>query len=446
MFDLTKNIQLEPQLRKKYFIARILLYIIFLAIVLFTFDRILFPSVSFIFDFSNPNSSKNTLGLSLATSQSNTLSKGSVIANENMAFDANPSGIFSRATISLTANSNSKNMGNDSVIIRKSYEAFFYPTGNPVGFRDGTLLVMDNYYYIVSDGVLRKFSNTSLITQLGYSKDSFMPVYQDDLKYNKPGDDITDATEYPDDTLFIIGDTYYQLKDQQLSPFVSANAFLSQFDTNQAIIKTADFLNQYKLSETSLGFADGTLASVAPSVFILSEGKSYPISNADTFVRMGFDWNNVVPINSEELGIYEKQKQFTINQPHPDGTLFLDQKTNEYFVIQDGEKHPIESATIVKTYAKQKPVLADLEESNNSISCQLKKSWTLFNNNAYNCTVPLDSLNNFIGNDFRIDVKFADNAKITDINTNFSTSLDWTNLHSALSKIKGNLITNYVQP
>ena len=444
MFDLTKEIQLEPQLRKRYIAARIFLYAIFLVIVFFTLYRILFPSISLIFSFSNINSPKNTLNLSRATLQSDTLTKGSVFANDVLGFAAHPYGNFSHIIIELTTNKNSKITKDTSITVRKSYEAFFYPTGDPIGFGDGTLLAANDTFYIVSNGVLRKFSNTSIAMQLGYSKDSFMQVSQDDLKYNKAGSDIADATAYPDGTLFSVGDTYYQLKDQQLTPFVSTNAFLSQFDANQAIIKNTDFLNQYKLSETSFGFANGTLASLAPSVFILSEGKSYPISNADTFIRKGFNWNNVIQIDSSELGIYEKQKQFTYSQPHPDGTLFLDQKTNKYFAIQDGEKHPIESAAVAKTYSKQKPVIVDSQESAVGASCQLKKKF--LSSTTYTCDILLNSFNNLIGNDFQIDAKFADNAKISSINTTFSTSLSWENFILALSKIKGGLITNYTQP
>ena len=443
MLDLTKEIQLEPHLRKKYIVAQIFLYIIFLAIVLFTFDRIFFPSVYLVFSFNNAASLKNNLDLSATTLQSDTLTKGAVTANNVLTFDANPIGTFSHAIINLITDKKSKSIENTSIRIRKSYEAFFYPTGDPSGFRDGALLATNDSHYIVSNGVLRKFANDAIVTQLGYSKNSFMQISQNDLGYNKSGDDISDATIYPDDTLFIIGDTYYQLLNQQLSPFVSTNAFLSQFDANQAIAKTADFLNQYKLSETFLGFADGTLASLAPSVFILSEGKSYPISNAETFVKMGFDWNSLIQVDSEELGTYEKQKQLTYNQPHPNGTLFLDQKTNKYFVIKDGEKHPIESAAIVKTYSKQKPIIADSQESEIGVLCQLKKAF--LSNNTYTCDIPLNSLNDFVGIDFQIDAKFANDAKISSADVTFFTARNLDNFKASLLRTRTNLITNYVQ-
>jgi hypothetical protein len=294
----------------------------------------------------------------------------------------------------------------------------------------------------VSDGALRRFSDDSLVTALGYAKGAFMPVSPGDLIYNKKGSDITDAKTYPDNTLFVVGDVYYELKEQQLYPFISTPAFLSQFDTVQAITKENDFLPLYPVSETQLGFADGTLASSDISVFILSEGKSYPIINAPTFVQMGFDWNNVVPLDSEELSLYATQKQFTHDQPHPNGTLFLDQETNTYYVIKNGQKLPIKSAAVLATYSKQKPVLANLRQSQQSVSCQLKKSF--FNGNKYSCTMPLDSIDNLIGNDYQIKAAFPDGTQINNIDVTFSTALKWESLRSSLSRIKINLTNNYM--
>ncbi|HOW60400.1 MAG TPA: hypothetical protein P5548_02375 [Candidatus Moranbacteria bacterium] len=443
MFDLTEEIKLENYLRKKYLIAKFFLYLFFLIGTLFILNRIIFPLISFSLSFDNINSPKNTLDLSSTMSQAEAIKKGFVKNNEDMIFTASPLGNFSYSTIKLKTSKDSENIEGTSIKIRRSYEAFFYPTGDPVGFRNGTLLFANGSYYIISGDALRKFSNNNIVEQLGYSKDSFLNVSLDDLKYNKNGADITDANIYPDDTFFNIGDTYYQLKNRQLFPFVSAGAFLSKFESGQAIIKNDDFLNRYKISETYLGFTDGTLASLAPSVFFLSEEKSYPISNAETFVKKGFNWDDVIQINSEELSIYKKQKQFTYNQPHPDGTLFLDRKTNTYFIIKDKQKRPIESLAVAKTYSKQKPVIVDSEESETIVSCQLKK--VFFPKNTYECDAMLNSMNNFIGIDFQIDLKFANNAKINNASITFFTAKNFDNFMAFLSGTKTSLIINYTK-
>lgn len=444
MFDLTKEIKLDPKSQKKYNIAQAVLYAVFLIVVFFVADRILFPSVSLVFSFNNVNSLKNTLVSPRTAFSPDTLAKNPIISGEKFIFDANPLGNFSDAAITFSANEDSKNIESSPVSIRKSYQAFFYPISNPMGFKDGTLLTTaDGKYFIVSDGLLRKFESIEILLQLGYPKDSFRQVSESDLQYNKPGDKITDKTSYPDNTLFAIGDTYYQLKNQELFPFVSERAFLSQFDAIQAIAKDNDFILRYPVSETPLGFADGTLASSDISVFILSKGKSYPIINAETFVQMGFDWNKVVALDPEELGLYERQKQFTRTQPHPNGTLFLDQETGKFFIIKDKKKHPIESAEIAKTYSKQSPVLANIRQSEKTVSCQLKKSWF---SDKYSCHTPLEFITDSPGNDYEISSVFVNDVKLTNLEAKFSTPLTWKNLMLSLSRIKENLRNNYIAP
>jgi len=444
MFDLTSEIKLDQKMQKRYNIARGFLYVAFFIVALFIADRVLFSSVSLVFSFDNVSSLKNTIDPPYVASAPENPAKNPISAKDKFIFYSTAFGNFSDASLTFTVENNSPDIEGSSVNLRKSYQAFLYPIGEPVGFKDGTLLTTENgKYYLVSDGVLRKFSSIEILLSLGYPRDSFIQVQQEDLQFNQSGSDIIDEAAYPDDTLFAVEDTYYKLKGGQLFPFISAQAFLSQFDANQAITKNRDFLSRYAVSEKLLGFADGTLASSDVSVFILSEGKSYPISNAETFVRMGFSWDDVIPLDSEELNLYEKQKHFTINQVHPNGTVFLDQASQKYFVIKEKQKLPIGSQTIAKSYFKKNPVLANLQESAaDMIHCQLKKAW--LSSSRYYCDLPLDSVANFFGSDYEFNVLFANDIKIKDIKTTFFTPPNWKNLMLSLSTIKNSLKNNYL--
>lgn len=441
--DFTKNIRLERELYKKYVVARVVLYLTFLVGVLFVAHKILFPTLYLNFDFNNIGSLKNTL-VSPRIFNSRFPEKGDVSAKEKLTFNANPVGNFSDVEIALTTDKSSANIKDATVILRKSYMSFFYPDGEPIGFRDGTLLnnIKDDSYYIVSGGALRKFSSFNVASELGYSKNSFLPVSPEDLSYNRFGEDVADASAYPDGALFAVDDTYYQMKDKKLSAFVSARAFLSQYEISQAITKNSDLLSTFEVSETRIGFADGTLASFDVSAFILSANKKYPIINPETFIGMGFNWDDIVALDSEEIGIYEKQKTFTRNYPHPDGTLFSDQKTGEYFIIENGKKRPIKSQAVKKTYFQQKPVIANLEESEKEFSCILKKE--IFGRGDFSCTIPLDEVETFLGNDYQIDMKFENNIKIDTINTTFFTDPNWQNMRLSLANIKNRLVANYM--
>lgn len=441
MFDLTKEIKLDSSSHKKYIALKTVLYIVFLIGIFTIAKQIIFPSVPLAFSFANYNSLKNTLVMPRVSSEPDKPLKNSIPADNTLIFNANPVGNFSNVDLTFTTDKKYGGMENFKVKIRKSYQSFFYPTGKPAGFKNGSLLSANGSYYIVFGNKLHRFSQSEIITKLGYQKDAFLEVSQSDLKYNEIGTEIIASDKYPDGTFFHIDETYYQLRDQKLFAFISTQAFLSQFDAKQSIAQNKDFLKNYPLAEEQLEFADGTLASYGESVYILSDGKSYPIADADTFMRMGFIWDDILAIDSGELSAYKKQKQFTMNQPHPDGTIFFDRATEKLFIIKDKEKHPIESESISQGYNKHNYITADSAKSEVAVSCNLEKSF--LSGSKYKCDINIESFENFPGNDYQVETYFNSEAKINSIDAVFSTPIKWSNLYSSLSKIKQRLKDNY---
>lgn len=442
MINLSQKVMLQSKWKKIYIISRIFLYLIFLLAAFFVAYKILFPEISLDYSFNNTNSLKNTL-VSARTNSQNPPKNGLVKSGETLTFDANPMGNFEDAKFSVVLDKSSKNPEGMTVKIRKSYAAFFYPEGSPIGFPDGSLLSIDGNYYVVSNGKTREFVSGSALDQLGYSRSSFLRASQDDLKSNPAGEPVLDAKSYPDGTLIVIGNQYYQFKSQQLIPFISDKAFLSRYEPTQAIPKNEDFLTDKVVSENFIGFADGTLASSDQSVFILSRGNSYPIADSATFVAMGFDWNNVSPLTPGEINAYKRQKQFTINQPHPDGTLFYDKKENRYFVIDGGQKHPVENQLVIKMYAKTQPIVADSQGLEKTISCNPTKAPLTLR--TFTCQLNLSQINEISGNDYQFDTSFGSDVKLQAANVVFFTQFNQSNVMTSLSLIKNRLQNNYVK-
>lgn len=440
MFDLTKEIELRRDLRKKYAMALAILYITFFAGVFFVAYRILFPSSLLYFSFDNANSLKNSL-LFPRINGWDSPEKGIVKTGEKFVFNASPSGFFSKAKISFTLEEGIE-IKETRVDMRKSYMAFFLPEGDPLGFKEGALLSSGGKYHIISDGMLREFESLDLVLEMGYSRNAFIQVQEEDLKHNPRGEKINDRRKYPDGSVFLIEDAYYQLRNDELFPFVSERAFFSHFDPQQAILKTNDFLTIHPASEDLLGYADGTLVSFDGSVYILSGMKSHPIINPETFVSMGYDWADVIAVDSEEISIYEKQKIFRSSQMHPDGTLFVDEKSGKHYMVSDLTKRPLESDVIAKTYQKQRPIKASLEDSEKFFSCNLKDE--NLTKNIYSCTIPInDEMNSFSGNAYEISTAFADNANLQTLHMTFRTSFTLKNFMLSLSNIKNRIMINY---
>ncbi|EKD58944.1 MAG: hypothetical protein ACD_56C00021G0005 [uncultured bacterium] len=442
MLDLTKKIQLDPPSQKRYLRLRLLLHVFFFLALVFVANSVLFPSQSLDLFFDNINSTKNTI-VNPRLPDGKIPPKGSIEANNDFTFNANPTGNFSSVNVTFKTDADS-NAENILVSTRKSYQAFLYPLGQPLGFKTGSLLTTpDGNYYIVSNGLLRKFANTNIILDFGYPKNSFIPVLQDDLANNANGPEISSSNTYPDDTLFFINERFYQLKSGRLLAFVSDRAFLSQYDTAQAIPKQQSIFEIYPSSEEVLGFVDATLASAGNSVFILSKGESFPIADSNTFLEMGFSWDNVVALESDEFGSYEQQKQFDRNQKHPDGTLFHDEATGEYFMIENEKRHPIPSGVILKTYKTKNAIPVDQKGSERTLHCSLAKKF--LRSNSFDCQLPISELAGVIGNDYQFETAPNSQIKIKQINLIFSTPLSWSNMKSSLSKIKENLKNNYTK-
>ena len=295
--NMLNNIKLNPIWEKRYKNARFLVYLIFVLSLAYAAYLVLFPSANFVFSFKNPDSLKNTVA-DPRKENGELIRNGQVEGDGKMIFDANLVGDFSEAEVSFTLNGNSSDVGEGTVLARKSFRSFFYPEG-----------------------------------------------------------DAINKIEMPE--LFKINNDYYQLKDKVLYKFVSEKAFLTDYDSRQAIVKDESFLKNYPLSGEFIGFRDGTLLSSDISVFVVSGNRIWPINNPVTFASNGWNWNDVISASGEEIGIYQKEKLFTIKTPQPDGTLFRDDNTGKYYLISGKEKHELVGKDVIDFYSKINPLPAE---------------------------------------------------------------------------------------
>jgi len=223
-----------------------------------------------------------------------------------------------------------------------------------------------------------------------------------------------------------------------LKKFFSREAFLSQYEENQAIVKNPDFLNIFPVSEQPIGFADGTLVSNGISVYIISSGKIFPINNPETFQNKGFLWEDIIPIGEDEMGFYEKTKLFTIYSPHPDGTVFQSQENSQYYLIKENKKHLLPSEKIAQSWLKKSPVKATIS---NTINCQLKKNGTF--RSAYSCEIILASFENLTNSEYQFQLVPADDFQASSLEVIFKKDWNISNLKMSLLDIFNKIILRY---
>lgn len=439
MINFSKEIKLDSKWQKIYYAAKTFLYLIFISGAVYIAYVFLFPSFPFNFFFRNPDSLKNTI-VDPRNGGEKSLKSGKLTANQNFLFNANIDGDFSKVKIRFSLENDSPNFNAGTVALRKSFRSFLFPEGSPMGFPSGSLIKNNGNFYIVSNKKLRRFANQQIVADLGFNKDSFSEVSEDELNYNEKDEYINSAI-YPDDSLFKINDRYYQLNSETLQEFVSEKAFSTKFNQNQAIEKDNNFLKNYPLSEDLIGFADGTLISSGISIFIVEGSKIYPVADPVTFESMNFSWDDVIAADGEEMSIYEKDKLFTLSKPHINRTIFTtnDQK---YYIIDNKSKRELKGQDIIKAYLKNSPIVVDEKSLNTSSMCKITGTSGLLN--SYSCEIDLKPFQKIRGNDFEFNADFDSDIRLKSVNVTFEKAANFSNLWLSLSNLKKRTTSNYV--
>lgn len=441
-FDLTKEIVLDAKSCRTYRILQISLYFIALIATIYLGTKIMFPSADFSYSFSDMSSNKNTIA-DVRSSAEVPLKNGNLPSGQASSFDTSLVGSFSKAVVNFTLASKSAELSDADIEVRKSYGAFFYPEGQAIGFKDGSLLKNRSDYYLVSDGKLRKFANPNIIPSLGYSPDAFIQATPDELRYNPAGDPIVDNNNYPDNSLFKIGDDYYMMQSGTLEKFVSSTAFLDQYTPAQAVARNDNFLSQHAVSQNMVGFSDGSLVAYGNSIYIISDGQVLPIDNPVTFTTKGYDWNSVIKASPDEIALYQKAKLFNIKSMNPDGTIFATEK-GQYYMIQNAKKHLLPSEDIAKSWlAGRQAIPVSIESLDMADHCALKKD-LLSLSRSYSCQIPIYNLQQLDGADYEFSIKPGNNIKISSIDVTFLKDINFSNFKDQAKGFLSGIKNNYV--
>jgi hypothetical protein len=470
MFDFTDRLNLDDIQYKSYRRFQILLYFCaFLSSLYFAY-LILFPSAYFSFLFSNPNSLQNTI-INPRFQNGQFPDHGNVEAGGKIIFDTALVGNYQKALMEITLDKKSPSPKNLKSEAQKSYQAYFYPKGKIMEYKNGTLLVMKDEYYIFANGKLRFFSgeesdvnfaedidenldvgatleksssdnpSEDLIKKFGYQKGAFINVTAEDIADIDEDDEITNTTSYPEYTLFKIDDSYFQLIGGKLKKFLSQSAFSSQYQENMAISKSSDFLKSYATDENMIGFSDGTLVSYGISAYIVSSGKLLPINNTITFSAMGYDWNDVKKASADEISFYEKDKLFTLSSPHPNGTVLISEDGLKRYLVENGVKRLFSNETVAKSWITSHPIKVSEKSLQTFEKCNFsKKTLSL---RTYSCEIPLDNFQELIGKDFEYYLISDQNIKIEKINLIYEKEFSFENLRFTLKDLLNKILTNY---
>jgi hypothetical protein len=372
--------------KRWYILLRIIFYIGTIAAISSFVFSILFPTFSFSFDFENAGSTKNTLNDPRKSVDNSQNINGKINQGDALLTDAALIGDFSKIRVDATLEEKSALPSSLKLSIQRSYRSFMLPTGP--------------------------------------EKNDFWsdPVYRTD-------------------------ETYYLLKDGTLYPFISENAYLSRYPSGFAQPAPSGLTETYPISEVPLGFRIGSLVAFADGAFIVvSDTEIRPIGSADILLTFGYRFEDVIPANEEEISIYNRGSIFLYSSTHPDGTVYFDQDSGTYYIVDQGLKRLITNADYIAFIkSKQAPIAVSNKATDERPHCSMKPTaFFTKSSHSFSCSLSIDELNNNAGNNYEFTLS-SDEAPvdIKNISTSFDTATTRQNVITVLSKLKNRLLSRF---
>jgi len=198
--------------------------------------------------------------------------------------------------------------------------------------------------YLMENGRRRWITSDKLFSLLGYKWSLVQKIEATEILTFLEGDSML----YPDGTLLQESGKpdVYLMKGGQKHRFVSAQSFLKLGFKWSNIILAEPIEIALAGSGDIVTYLDGTLikADNNPSVFLVEKGAARPFLNADIFLARGYKWSQILKVSAEELAFYPAGKYVS----YPDGWLLRPNDRNDVYLISGGAPQAIDAATFVK--------------------------------------------------------------------------------------------------
>ena len=349
-----------PKSQKRlYLVLRTVMLAIFLFIAYSATRAFLLPSQYFSYSFGT-QTAKNTLSDPIIADGTLLGKSGRLPQDTSLRIYAGTFGNFTSINVNLALDRNSIAPETIDLSVRKSFRAFFFPDGSPI-------------------------------------------------------------ETAPKDRVFSAEGSLYLWDGKKTFPFLSEAAALSRFDQTDITPASDDLLRIFPPENDLASFRIGSLLSNDEGVFVVMDKETIrPIGSPEIFTSLGFDWNNVIPADGEELRYYQRGKVLSFDAEQPDGTLFRDRDTGAVSLIDGRERHRMENGNYTAFLSKKTtPIEASSRALETDATCVLKKHFFTLFGATYSCTVPIAVLDAFPGESYELMIRSQDDLHIASMNATF---------------------------
>ncbi len=191
-----------------------------------------------------------------------------------------------------------------------------YPKGKGIKFAQYSVVRSPRgTIFLITDNEKRGFADGEAFRKVGINPEEVVNASWDDLNAYTDGKAITATSTYPTGALLQDKKTggIYWVSDGTKAPLWDAVLLKTKFKNKKITQIDSDKLSSY----TTIGpviFGDGELIKPnnSSAVYIIDQGKKRLITSAEIFENMGYQWNNIITVNTKIINSYEEGLPFTI--------------------------------------------------------------------------------------------------------------------------------------
>ncbi len=183
-----------------------------------------------------------------------------------------------------------------------------YKIGKAIRFPNYSLLQSpDGTIYLLVGDIKRKIASDEVFKKIGFNKEEIIKADYSELNDYIEGKPVTEEDAYPTGALLQnikTGGVYFVINGNKF-PIWSKKIMKTNFANKKIIPVSEDKLKKYPTG-SPVKFRDGELikSSVTPVVYVISNGYKRPIASEETFLALGYKWEDIIETNNKILEIH----------------------------------------------------------------------------------------------------------------------------------------------
>ncbi len=184
-----------------------------------------------------------------------------------------------------------------------------YETGEPIKFSQYSIIRTENgRIYLLVDNYKRRFLNPEAFRKMGFNPEEIIQAYETELSGYIEGTPISTTSTYPTGALLQDRKTggVYWVNENTKAPLWDSILLKTRFKDKKITPSSAQELALYQTVEP-VKLLDGDIVrtNASPAIYIIENGLKRPVDSAETFLKLGYKWTNVIFASTKLLSLHQ---------------------------------------------------------------------------------------------------------------------------------------------